>query len=179
MGININTAITELQKKRKVFCSEADFQLELAWILKEQNPNYHVRLEYVPSFNKKMHIDIVLLNDNEFIPIELKYKTKYCDIDIENEHYSLANHGAQDVGKYLYLKDIYRILQQGGRALLHHSNYYENYKADFSNAPGSRNFMSKECFAYLAYRVGFTVVEQKVIDWNGVKNLDCITLLEK
>lgn len=80
---------------------------------------------------------------------------------------------------YSYLKDIYRILQQGGRALLHHSNYYENYKADFSNAPGSRNFMSKECFAYLAYRVGFTVVEQKVIDWNGVKNLDCITLLEK
>ena len=131
MGIDINAAIAELQKKRKVFCSEADFQLELAWVLKEQNPDYQVRLEYVPSFNKKMHIDIVLMKENEFIPIELKYKTKYCEIDFESEHYSLANHGAQDVGKYLYLKDIERIENIREKA----QNFTEGYSIFITNDP--------------------------------------------
>lgn len=80
---------------------------------------------------------------------------------------------------FSYLKDIYRVLKKKGKVLIHHSNYHADYKADFSNAPGSRSFMSQECFAYLAYRAGFTVLRQKVIDWNGVENLDCITLLEK
>ena len=117
MGIDINAAITELQGKRKVFCSEADFQLELAWVLKEiYKDKYNVRLEFaynLPNEEKqkgsKIHIDIVLLNDKKFIPIELKYKTRGCKVDFKNEHYNLANHGAQDIGRYLYLKDIERI----------------------------------------------------------------------
>ncbi len=79
---------------------------------------------------------------------------------------------------YEYLKDIYRILKKDGKVLIHHSNYDEDYSASFENAPNGRSFMSKQLFAYLAYRVGFTVKEQIVIDW-GVKDLDCITLLEK
>ena len=41
------------------------------------------------------------------------------------------------------------------------------------------NNMSKDLFAYLSYRAGFDVVDQKVIDWEGDKNLDCVTLLKK
>jgi len=48
----------------------------------------------------------------------------------------------------------------------------------FANAPHGRSFMSKDIFAYLAYRCGFKVLEQKEIDWE-IKNLDCITLLQK
>lgn len=80
---------------------------------------------------------------------------------------------------YSYLIDIFRVLSVGGRALLHHSNYHADYKAGFGNAPQGRSFMSKECFAYLAYRVGFVILEQKVIDWGKDENLDCITLIEK
>lgn len=80
---------------------------------------------------------------------------------------------------YSYLKDIYRYLKPGGRALFHHSNYTKNYKANFCNAPHSRNFMSRNLFAYLAYRVGFNVLIQKEIDWFGTPKLDCVTLLEK
>lgn len=79
---------------------------------------------------------------------------------------------------YEYLKDIYRILKKEGKALIHHSNYDEDYRASFENAPNGRSFMSKQLFAYLAYKAGFAVKEQIVIDW-GVKDLDCITLLEK
>lgn len=49
-----------------------------------------------------------------------------------------------------YLKDIYRILQNNGKTLIHHSNYSDDYKASFKNAPNGRSFMSKQLFAYLA-----------------------------
>lgn len=80
---------------------------------------------------------------------------------------------------YSYLLDIFRVLSTGGRALLHHSNYHEDYKAGFGNAPQGRSFMDKECFAYLAFRAGFVILEQKIIDWEEDKKLDCITLIEK
>lgn len=85
---------------------------------------------------------------------------------------------------YEYLKDFYRVLVPGGKALIHHSNNTSDYKASFSNAPHGRSFMSKEIFAYLAYRAGFTVLEQEVIGW-GIKgvnyrqDLDCISLIQK
>lgn len=80
---------------------------------------------------------------------------------------------------YSYLMDIFRILSAGGRALLHHSNYHADYKAGFGTAPQGRSFMSKECFAYLAYRAGFNILEQTIIDWGCDEKLDCISLIEK
>ena len=80
---------------------------------------------------------------------------------------------------YEYLKEIYRVLKKGGKALLHHSNYEEDYRANFASTPHARCFMSRSTFAYMAYRVGFRIVEQQVIDWYGQKELDCITVLEK
>ena len=56
-----------------------------------------------------MHIDILVIIDNKWIPIEIKYKTKGCCKNIDNEIYNLKNHGAKDVNCYLYLKDIHRI----------------------------------------------------------------------
>lgn len=80
---------------------------------------------------------------------------------------------------YTYLKDMYRVLRKGGKALLHHSNYTTDYAADFLHAPHSRCFMSKDIFAYLAHRAGFQILSQEVIDWYDSKDLDCITLLRK
>lgn len=77
-----------------------------------------------------------------------------------------------------YLNDIYRILIPGGKALFHHSNNHGDYKTTFSNGLFGRNYMSAELFAYMAYRCGFEIIEQQVIDW-GKEDLDCITLVEK
>lgn len=79
---------------------------------------------------------------------------------------------------YEYLKDIHRVLKSGGKALFHHSNNTENYKASFADASHGRNFMSKEIFAYLADRTGFRVLEQVEVDWDIAK-LDCLSLVEK
>lgn len=77
-----------------------------------------------------------------------------------------------------YLHDIYRVLIPGGKALFHHSNNHDNYKITFSNGFSGRNYMSADLFAYMAYRCGFEIVDQKIIDW-GKENLDCITLVRK
>jgi len=84
---------------------------------------------------------------------------------------------------YSYLKDVFRVLVPGGKALFHHSNNGKNYKTGFLSNVQCRNFMSKELFAYMAYKCGFEIIAQQVIDWGKgedfVKDLDCITLVEK
>lgn len=131
MIIDINSAINRLKEKRKIFVSEADFQLELAWIIKEMYPNYSVRLEYCPSFNRKIHIDILVITDKGWIPIELKYKTKGCTIIDNGETFVLANQSAKDVNCYLYLKDIQRIEEIKKEAKL----FAEGYTVMLTNEP--------------------------------------------
>ena len=77
------------------------------------------------------------------------------------------------------------MIQNGGFAFIHHSNlgspevHTEKDKDEYWQAnPGDRALVSKEDVAYIAKKQGFSVVEQKVIDW-GIKKLDCITILSK
>lgn len=78
---------------------------------------------------------------------------------------------------YEYLKDIYRVLKKNGMALIHHSNLDWNYRASFAET--GRNFMSKNIFAHMAYQIGFKIVEQQIIDWEGIEGLDCVSLIMK
>ncbi|MDE7445441.1 MAG: class I SAM-dependent methyltransferase [Lachnospiraceae bacterium] len=77
-----------------------------------------------------------------------------------------------------YLKETYRILKPGGRALFHHSNNDSDYKASYDTGVESRSFMNAKIFAYLAYRAGFEIEEQSIVDWIH-PNLDCLTLVVK
>ena len=75
----------------KIFVSEKDFQLELAYKIKEQyKDDVDVRLEYCPKnvkicmidkngetiIGKSMYIDILIIHKGKWYPIELKYKTR-------------------------------------------------------------------------------------------------------
>ena len=53
-----------------------------------------------------MHIDILVIIDNCWYPIELKYKTLKCSIISDGENFYLKNHGAEDLGKYDFHKDV-------------------------------------------------------------------------
>lgn len=79
---------------------------------------------------------------------------------------------------YNYLQDIYRILEPGAYALFHHSNNTQDYRLSFENASHGRNYMSKDLFAYLAYRCGFEIINQKIINFVEPE-LDCISLIRK
>ena len=110
-NFDIKKVIEELQNK-KLFTSEAQMQLEMAMIIKGSPGVKNVIPEYVPKFDSKMHIDLlVITNDNKWIPIELKYKKKELKFIDEDTKclYSLTNQGARDYGCYDYLKDIQRI----------------------------------------------------------------------
>ncbi|HJM04702.1 MAG TPA: hypothetical protein QF549_03695 [Candidatus Saccharimonadaceae bacterium] len=107
---SIIEVLNTLKRKYPLFTSEADFQFALAWTIKELYPHVEVRLEWVPSdYDPNMHIDIVVFDDSKMIPIELKYKTRRTDKIVSGERYVLKNHGAQDLGRYDFLKDIARI----------------------------------------------------------------------
>ena len=105
--------IQDIIDKRSYFCSEADFQFELAWNLKEKlnNPDIEIKLEYYMNIDSEdMHIDILIIQSNRILPIELKYKTKAFDIKNNNKViYTFKNHSAYAANSYLYLKDIERI----------------------------------------------------------------------
>lgn len=78
-----------------------------------------------------------------------------------------------------YIFEFNRILRNGGYALVHHSNYTGSPGEDFRNNPHWRNFMSATIFKHIARRANFEIVEQNIIGWGGVEELDCITILRK
>lgn len=121
-------------------------------------------------FQKKSNIEYYCNNGYNLSELETgKYTALFC-------YDAMVHFEMMDI--YEYLKDIYRVLVPGGMVLIHHSNYTADYKASFANTPHGRSFMSKDIFAYLAYRCGFEIISQQVINW-GVKDLDCISLIHK
>lgn len=128
--------IKEIMKKLSFdYCSEKDFQIDLA--LKLINKDIPIVCEYpyksnveykfykkVPgtsgSFEKEndnnAYIDIVCYDNNNIIPIELKYRTKKQKIKkIINEkniiEFDLKEQSAHDDGCYGFLRDICRIAE--------------------------------------------------------------------
>lgn len=92
----------------RIFNSEAQFQFELAWKIKEEF-DCEVRLEELSrvSKGKKDYTDIILEKDDQRIALELKYKTaRYED---ESKNIYLKAHGATDLGAYDFLWDVHRI----------------------------------------------------------------------
>ena len=68
----IEAAMVTLAKRRPVFHSEADFQHELAWTIRERHPDAGIRLEYpLPLDGPRRVIDIWLTDGPT--AIELKY----------------------------------------------------------------------------------------------------------
>lgn len=122
--------------------------------------------------------------DLKIIIIYLNYKNNGSDLkELPDNSYtalftydSMVHFELMDIAKYL--EETYRVLKPKSMALFHHSNNNYDYKASYSTGTYGRSFMSKDLFAYLSYRVGFEIIEQKVIDW-GIPKLDCITLVRK
>ena len=76
-----------------------------------------------------------------------------------------------------YLRDAFRVLVAGGRGFFHHSNYTGG--DDWRANPGSRGFMSAALFSHYAGKEGLRILRQSIIDWGGIRGLDCLTLVER
>ncbi len=108
----IPEVIAALAKQRPIFHSEADFQHALAWQVHERLPSAKVRLERpvkLSGMKKRIHVDVWVEKDGEAVAVELKYKTAPLQTQVEDEEFVLLNKGAQDLGRYDFIKDIRRV----------------------------------------------------------------------
>ena len=111
MRKTIIKALSLLAAAKRVFCSEADFQFALAWELQRLLPqSASIFLEkgiYVSP--DTYYVDIVVKSGVKNYFIELKYHTSICNWHYCGALIQLKNQGAQDLLRYDYLKDIYRL----------------------------------------------------------------------
>lgn len=117
---SIHNVITKIDQ---IPISEDDLKFKLAWRLKEFNPGINVSIEYPVNKsllgvnnigdNKLLYYDLIVENKNNFIPIEIKYKTKHLKLQRNilgsEDNLELKNQSAQNLAKYGFWKDIYRI----------------------------------------------------------------------
>ena len=113
-----------LDTNKELLFNERDLQMHLATFLRQTGHFDDVDVEYyVPLselkdyiWNNELRIDVLVRKGDEYLPIELKYKTKSVKKRIPRfgEQVSadvevMKNQGAQDLGKYDFWKDVRRI----------------------------------------------------------------------
>ena len=158
----IERVIEKLEEKRKIFYSEDDFKFALALIIQEEYSEAKVRLEYCPTFDFSMHIDILVIINNRWIPIELKYKTKGCKKIVDNETFNLKNHGAKDVNCYLYLKDIQRIEKIRDNV----PAFREGYAIFITNELGYTKKPLKQDCVYKEFSLENGTIKKGILSWS-------------
>jgi hypothetical protein len=101
-----------LSSRRPVFHSEADFQHELAWDLRRKftDEEIEIRLERpVQIQGRRCALDMFCRFGGESIGVELKYKTRKHQCDLNGERFDLAQHAATPLGRYDILADVERL----------------------------------------------------------------------
>lgn len=137
--IDIENILKQLANKRPFFHSEADFQHALAWEIQTCYPKANIRIEkpYLID-DRPFYIDLIVEMDDKIIAIELKYKTKKFEFELNSENFSLKNQGAQGWGRYYFVNDIVRLeklmekfeISQGYAIFLTNDMYYQSKSKD-------------------------------------------------
>ena len=179
--IDIKKLISSLQDKRKVFHSEDDLKLSFGIEILNNYSDCQVRLErpvdleMIDWNDRKLiaraPIDVVVIEKNgNLIPIELKYKTKKTQLDSDGETYQLTEHGAVDIGRYSFRKDIYRI----EKYLDSHSDSSTGYVLILTNDKSyfDSDVSQKENFEKYVSFHNNTVIKRKDSGWNYSKIID-------
>jgi hypothetical protein len=104
--ISIDDIMTRLAARRPVFCSEADFQHELAYEVRLGAPSLSVRLE-CPVIPRGA-IDIIIIGRYRFA-LELKYLCKGFVTTLDGEELTLKQQSAHDIRRYDVCKDVKRM----------------------------------------------------------------------
>jgi hypothetical protein len=106
--IVVEELMASLAVRRPVFCSEADFQHELAYEIRKQDPTLNVRLEWPLAAPARGAIDLIVIGETRFA-LELKYLSKSFSTTIDGEAVTLKQHGAHDQRRYDVCKDVARM----------------------------------------------------------------------
>ncbi len=112
--IVIDDVMACLAMRRPLFCSEADFQHELAYELRRSDPDLNIRLEHPLEQGTRGAIDILVIGERQFA-LELKYLCKKLTAQIGDEEIHLRQQGAHDIRRYDVCKDIGRMERYADR----------------------------------------------------------------
>ena len=108
--IDVVEVMNALATLRPIFHSEADFQHAFAWQMRQRTPEPAIRLERpVPGGKKIWHLDLLVGDHDDQLAIELKFKTRAFEAIMGGETFKLLGHGAQDIGRYDFIKDVVRL----------------------------------------------------------------------
>jgi hypothetical protein len=109
-SIDLVAVLDALRRKRRVFSSEADFQLALGWEIQIAHPEARLRMEYRPAYlDRRGYLDIWAAGAGWTAAIELKYFTRALDRIVDGERFELLNQGAQDISRYDFVRDLERV----------------------------------------------------------------------
>lgn len=107
----LKAVLEALADVRPIFHSEADFQHALAWQLKSRFADALIRLEvpFRQPVLRPEYVDLLVHHGGKRLAIELKYKTRGFNTQIDSEVFELQNHSAHDLGRYDFLADVQRL----------------------------------------------------------------------
>lgn len=109
--VEVQAVMRRLKDVRPIFHSEADFQHAFAWEMNRLVPEGQFRLECKRAgLGPRERLDIwIRWPTGQFTAVELKYKKRPLQVEIDNEAYDLTSDAAQDLGRYDFLLDVCRI----------------------------------------------------------------------
>lgn len=160
---DINLVLDELRKRSKIFRNEDDLKQKLRDVILDLYNNARVETEYRSPFDVRKSIDIVLIRDNEYYPIELKYKKLAFKGIVDNIEYNLSTDNAQNENCYSALKDVERIEKFRDNEPLFKKGYTIFLTNDLSylNVP-------RENAEYKEFSIHENVVKTGTLNWNRV-----------
>jgi len=117
---DVKKVLTDLAIRKKIFHSEAELQFELGVEFKKNLGNVEIWFEYPASLlknhsellgndkNRSPMIDLVIIENGDFYPIEIKYAKGKLEYKDENENeYILSDNGKDK--SFFYVYDIRRL----------------------------------------------------------------------
>lgn len=107
--MDIYRVLEELAKERPLFHSEADFQQEVAFLIRS-TAGAKVRLETpIAGLAGRAALDILVIEETGKTAVELKYLKQAMSLEHEGEVFNLPATGARDISRYDCCKDIRRL----------------------------------------------------------------------
>lgn len=81
-----------------------------------------------------------------------------------------------------YVREFARVMRPGARGFVHYSNYgavAPDPDSPWERNPHARSTMSRALFASYCAAEGLEIVGDRLIDWEGEPELDCVSLFAK